>query len=164
MCSEFCFVRFRKANNLIVASCLNCGNYCFNKPLSLKIEDSTKTLCNAECLAKFKEVWKITHLLKEHVTSPSSLLPLIALDLVEFILCSPCPLYLFICRLEEGTHDLSSVLLIFGCWLFSMLAMLACSWCQHFSSFCCCSVTFFWVQAFTKCLKCKNVNVKWGKI
>ncbi|XP_029919162.1 zinc finger MYM-type protein 4 isoform X2 [Myripristis murdjan] len=55
ICSDACFVRFRAVNNLSMASCGNCGSYCHNKPIMLKLEDSSKTFCNAECLAKFKE-------------------------------------------------------------------------------------------------------------
>ncbi|XP_041810879.1 zinc finger MYM-type protein 4-like isoform X2 [Chelmon rostratus] len=60
ICSDACFNRFRTVNNLSVAGCANCGSYCHNKPLMLKMEGSNKTLCNAECLAKYKEKTKIT--------------------------------------------------------------------------------------------------------
>ncbi|XP_049890849.1 zinc finger MYM-type protein 4 isoform X3 [Epinephelus moara] len=59
MCSDACFNRFRTVNNLSMAGCANCGSYCHNKPLMLKMEDSSKTLCNAQCLAKYKEKTKI---------------------------------------------------------------------------------------------------------
>ncbi|XP_074468770.1 zinc finger MYM-type protein 4-like isoform X2 [Sebastes fasciatus] len=60
ICSDACFNRFRTVNNLTMAGCANCGSYCHNKPLMLKMDDSNKTLCNAECLAKYKENTKIT--------------------------------------------------------------------------------------------------------
>ncbi|XP_067341184.1 zinc finger MYM-type protein 4-like isoform X2 [Channa argus] len=60
LCSDACFQRFRTVNNLSMAGCANCGSYCNNKPLMLKLEDSSKTVCNTECLAKFKEKTKIT--------------------------------------------------------------------------------------------------------
>uniref|UniRef100_A0A8C2XRK1 TRASH domain-containing protein n=1 Tax=Cyclopterus lumpus TaxID=8103 RepID=A0A8C2XRK1_CYCLU len=50
ICSDACFNRFRTVNNLSMAGCANCGSYCHSKPLMLKLEDSNKTLCNAECL------------------------------------------------------------------------------------------------------------------
>ncbi|XP_018554415.1 zinc finger MYM-type protein 4 isoform X2 [Lates calcarifer] len=61
ICSDACFNRFRTVNNLSMAGCANCGSYCHNKPLMLKMDDSSKTLCNTECLAKYKEKTKITH-------------------------------------------------------------------------------------------------------
>ncbi|XP_039977333.1 zinc finger MYM-type protein 4-like isoform X2 [Xiphias gladius] len=61
ICSDSCFNRFRTVNNLSMAGCANCSSYCHNKPLTLKVDDSNKTLCNAECLAKYKEKTKITH-------------------------------------------------------------------------------------------------------
>ncbi|XP_054461866.1 zinc finger MYM-type protein 4 isoform X2 [Anoplopoma fimbria] len=60
ICSDACFNRFRTVNNLAMAGCANCGSYCHSKPLMLKMEDCNKTLCNAECLAKYKENTKIT--------------------------------------------------------------------------------------------------------
>ncbi|XP_070702115.1 zinc finger MYM-type protein 4-like [Pempheris klunzingeri] len=60
ICSDACFNRFRTVNNLSMAGCANCGSYCHNKPLMLKLEDINKTLCNAECLAKYKEKTKMT--------------------------------------------------------------------------------------------------------
>uniref|UniRef100_UPI003AB04B55 zinc finger MYM-type protein 4 n=1 Tax=Centroberyx gerrardi TaxID=166262 RepID=UPI003AB04B55 len=62
ICSDACFGRFRTVNNLSMASCQNCGSYCQNKPLVLKMEDGNKTLCTAECLAKFKEKIKTPQL------------------------------------------------------------------------------------------------------
>uniref|UniRef100_UPI003AAF4BC3 zinc finger MYM-type protein 4-like n=1 Tax=Centroberyx gerrardi TaxID=166262 RepID=UPI003AAF4BC3 len=55
ICSSACFVRFGTINSPFLASCGNCGSFCQNKPLMLKMEDGNKTLCTAECLAKFKE-------------------------------------------------------------------------------------------------------------
>ncbi|XP_041867588.1 zinc finger MYM-type protein 4 isoform X2 [Melanotaenia boesemani] len=60
MCSDACFNRFRTVNNLTMAGCANCGVFCHNKPIMLKMEDSSKTLCNMECLAKYKEKTKIS--------------------------------------------------------------------------------------------------------
>lgn len=56
LCSDACFQRFRTVNNLSMAGCASCGSFCHNKPLMLKLEDSSKTVCNTECLAKYKEV------------------------------------------------------------------------------------------------------------
>ncbi|KAL3043474.1 hypothetical protein OYC64_003357 [Pagothenia borchgrevinki] len=55
LCSDACFNRFRKVNKLSMAGCENCGSYCLKKSLMLKLKDSHKTLCNVECLAKYKE-------------------------------------------------------------------------------------------------------------
>ncbi|KAM9339822.1 zinc finger MYM-type protein 4-like [Symphorus nematophorus] len=60
ICSDACFNRFRTVNNLSMAGCANCGSYCHSKPLMLKMADSNKTLCNTECLAKYKEKTKTT--------------------------------------------------------------------------------------------------------
>ncbi|XP_044027837.1 zinc finger MYM-type protein 4 isoform X2 [Siniperca chuatsi] len=60
ICSDACFNRFRTVNNLSMAGCANCGSYCHSKPLMLKMKDGNKTLCNAECLAKYKEKTKTT--------------------------------------------------------------------------------------------------------
>ncbi|XP_015829628.1 zinc finger MYM-type protein 4 isoform X3 [Nothobranchius furzeri] len=59
MCSDACFNRFRTVNNLSMAGCACCGSFCHSRPLMLKMDDSSKTLCNSECLAKFKEKTKI---------------------------------------------------------------------------------------------------------
>ncbi|KAM4725554.1 zinc finger MYM-type protein 4-like isoform 2-T2 [Anableps anableps] len=59
MCSDACFNRFRTVNNLTMAGCANCGSYCQSKPVMLKLEDSSKTLCNMDCLAKYKEKTKV---------------------------------------------------------------------------------------------------------
>ncbi|KAM9839138.1 zinc finger MYM-type protein 4 [Aulostomus maculatus] len=58
MCSDACFNRFRTVNNLSVAGCANCGSFCHSKPLMLKLEDCNTTLCNIECLKKYKEKTK----------------------------------------------------------------------------------------------------------
>ncbi|TKS88871.1 Zinc finger MYM-type protein 3 [Collichthys lucidus] len=60
MCSDACFNRFRTVNNLSMAGCANCGSYCHSKPLMLKLEGSNKTLCKADCLAKYKEKTRTT--------------------------------------------------------------------------------------------------------
>ncbi|XP_030596783.1 zinc finger MYM-type protein 4 isoform X2 [Archocentrus centrarchus] len=84
MCSDACFNRFRTVNNLSMAGCANCGSYCHNKPLMLKMEEGSKTVCNMECLAKYKEKTKMakitqpctmcrtTHLLAEMVDNKNS--------------------------------------------------------------------------------------------
>ncbi|XP_026204181.1 zinc finger MYM-type protein 4 isoform X2 [Anabas testudineus] len=60
LCSDACFQRFRTVHNLSMAGCANCGSFCHIKPLMLKLEDSSKTVCNIECLAKYKEKTKIS--------------------------------------------------------------------------------------------------------
>nr|XP_040044626.1 zinc finger MYM-type protein 4 isoform X1 [Gasterosteus aculeatus aculeatus] len=60
ICSDTCFNRFRVVNKLSMAGCANCGSYCHSRPLMLKMEDCNKTLCNAECLARYKANTKIT--------------------------------------------------------------------------------------------------------
>uniref|UniRef100_A0A3Q4HLX1 Zinc finger MYM-type protein 4-like n=1 Tax=Neolamprologus brichardi TaxID=32507 RepID=A0A3Q4HLX1_NEOBR len=60
MCSDACFNRFRTVNNLSMAGCANCGSYCHSKPLMLKLEEGSKTVCNLDCLGKYKEKSKIT--------------------------------------------------------------------------------------------------------
>nr|XP_019960218.1 PREDICTED: zinc finger MYM-type protein 4-like isoform X1 [Paralichthys olivaceus] len=60
ICSDACFNRFRSVNNLSMAGCANCGSFCHSKPLMLKMEDGNKTLCDSECLAKYKEKTKIS--------------------------------------------------------------------------------------------------------
>ncbi|CAG02316.1 unnamed protein product [Tetraodon nigroviridis] len=55
MCSDACFKNFRTAKNLSMACCANCGNYCHNKPMLLQMDGSGQVLCNAECLAKYKQ-------------------------------------------------------------------------------------------------------------
>ncbi|XP_023119889.2 zinc finger MYM-type protein 4 isoform X1 [Amphiprion ocellaris] len=81
ICSDACFNRFRTVNNLSMAGCGNCGSYCHSKPLLLKMEDVNKTMCNTECLAKYKEKTKIsqpctmcrtTHLLAEMIDNRNS--------------------------------------------------------------------------------------------
>uniref|UniRef100_A0A3Q3QKM4 TRASH domain-containing protein n=1 Tax=Monopterus albus TaxID=43700 RepID=A0A3Q3QKM4_MONAL len=60
LCSDACFNRFRTVNNLSMAGCANCGSFSHTKPLMLKVEEGNKTLCNTECLAKYKEKTNIT--------------------------------------------------------------------------------------------------------
>ncbi|XP_072227140.1 zinc finger MYM-type protein 4-like [Leuresthes tenuis] len=60
MCSDGCFNRFRSVNNLLMAGCANCGSYCHTKPLMLKMEGASKTLCDTNCLEKYKDRTKIT--------------------------------------------------------------------------------------------------------
>lgn len=58
ICGDVCFARFRSLNNLSMAGCENCGTYCHKTPLLLKMDNGGKTLCNVECLEKYKEVGK----------------------------------------------------------------------------------------------------------
>eukprot|EP00066_Takifugu_rubripes_P017877 XP_011607143.1 PREDICTED: zinc finger MYM-type protein 4-like [Takifugu rubripes] len=60
LCSDACFKWFRTVKKLSMACCANCGNYCHNKPLLLQLDGSSQTLCNAECLAKYKEKTKVS--------------------------------------------------------------------------------------------------------
>ncbi|XP_008329236.1 zinc finger MYM-type protein 4-like isoform X2 [Cynoglossus semilaevis] len=60
LCSDLCFTRFRSAHNLSVASCANCGSFCHGKSMTLRLEGTSKTLCNLTCLAKYKEKNKTT--------------------------------------------------------------------------------------------------------
>ncbi|XP_061903355.1 zinc finger MYM-type protein 4 isoform X2 [Entelurus aequoreus] len=60
MCSDSCFKRFRTTNHLSMAGCANCGTFCHTSPLLLKMEGSSKTLCNIDCLTKYKSKTKIT--------------------------------------------------------------------------------------------------------
>ncbi|XP_061615207.1 zinc finger MYM-type protein 4 isoform X1 [Phyllopteryx taeniolatus] len=55
MCSDSCFQRFRTANRLTMAGCANCATICHVRPLLLKMEGSSKTLCNLDCLIKYKK-------------------------------------------------------------------------------------------------------------
>lgn len=59
ICGDVCFARFRSLNNLSMAGCENCGTYCHKKPLLLKMDNGSKTLCNVECLEKYKEKTKV---------------------------------------------------------------------------------------------------------
>uniref|UniRef100_A0A3Q2XPZ2 TRASH domain-containing protein n=1 Tax=Hippocampus comes TaxID=109280 RepID=A0A3Q2XPZ2_HIPCM len=56
MCSDSCFKLFRTANQLTMAGCANCGSICHVRPLLLKMEGSSKTLCNLDCLIKYKKM------------------------------------------------------------------------------------------------------------
>ncbi|KAM9385428.1 zinc finger MYM-type protein 4-like isoform 2-T2 [Pholidichthys leucotaenia] len=60
ICSDACFNRFRTMHNLTMAGCANCGSFVHDKPLMLKLDEGCKTMCNAECLAKFKGKSKIS--------------------------------------------------------------------------------------------------------
>ncbi|XP_019726386.1 zinc finger MYM-type protein 4-like [Hippocampus comes] len=59
MCSDSCFKLFRTANQLTMAGCANCGSICHVRPLLLKMEGSSKTLCNLDCLIKYKKKVKM---------------------------------------------------------------------------------------------------------
>uniref|UniRef100_A0A3Q0SN23 TRASH domain-containing protein n=1 Tax=Amphilophus citrinellus TaxID=61819 RepID=A0A3Q0SN23_AMPCI len=56
ICSEPCFLRFCSMNNIAV--CANCHSH-RKTPLTLKVEEGSRKLCSAECLAQFKQVRKI---------------------------------------------------------------------------------------------------------
>uniref|UniRef100_A0A8C5DRR3 TRASH domain-containing protein n=1 Tax=Gouania willdenowi TaxID=441366 RepID=A0A8C5DRR3_GOUWI len=56
ICSDACFNHFRTVNKVSVSGCANCGSCSHNKPMMLKMEDCSKTLCNEECLTQFKQV------------------------------------------------------------------------------------------------------------
>ncbi|XP_042370235.1 zinc finger MYM-type protein 4-like, partial [Plectropomus leopardus] len=59
ICSDPCFLRFCNMNNLSI--CENCHSRC-NTPLMLRMENGSKKLCNAECLAQFKQKIKTPQL------------------------------------------------------------------------------------------------------
>ncbi|KAM6974369.1 uncharacterized protein LKV04_016014 [Tautogolabrus adspersus] len=52
ICSDPCFFRFCNFNNLSI--CLNCHSNC-NTPLIIRMEDGSKRLCSADCLAQYKQ-------------------------------------------------------------------------------------------------------------
>ncbi|XP_028452609.1 zinc finger MYM-type protein 4-like [Perca flavescens] len=58
ICSDPCFLRFCNINNLSI--CENCHSPC-KTPVMLKMEDGSKKLCGAECLAQFKRKIKTPH-------------------------------------------------------------------------------------------------------
>ncbi|XP_061123864.1 zinc finger MYM-type protein 4 isoform X1 [Syngnathus typhle] len=60
MCSDSCFKLFRTANRLTMAGCANCGATCHVGPMLLKMDGSSKTLCNLDCLIKYKKKVKMT--------------------------------------------------------------------------------------------------------
>ncbi|XP_077446206.1 zinc finger MYM-type protein 4-like isoform X2 [Stigmatopora argus] len=60
MCSDACFTSFRATHRLTMAGCANCDASCPVKPLLLKMEGSSKTLCNVSCLINYKKKTKIT--------------------------------------------------------------------------------------------------------
>ncbi|XP_057683606.1 zinc finger MYM-type protein 4-like isoform X2 [Corythoichthys intestinalis] len=60
MCSDSCFTSFRTTHRLTMAGCANCEASCPVKPLLLKMEGSSKTLCNVSCLINYKKKTKIT--------------------------------------------------------------------------------------------------------
>ncbi|XP_054619771.1 zinc finger MYM-type protein 4 [Dunckerocampus dactyliophorus] len=60
MCSDSCFKRFRTTNHLTMAGCANCGSFCHVRPLLLRMEGSSKTLCNMDCLTKYKNKTKMS--------------------------------------------------------------------------------------------------------
>lgn len=58
ICSDICFTHFRSMNKLTMAGCANCGTLFSSKPLLLILNEGNKTVCNQECLLKFKEKTK----------------------------------------------------------------------------------------------------------
>ncbi|KAM9385664.1 zinc finger MYM-type protein 4-like [Pholidichthys leucotaenia] len=80
LCSDACFITFRKTNNLSVSLCDMCTTICSNKQHILKMKTGTKTLCSDECLVKFKaraETYQLclmcqtAHLISDMVESPN---------------------------------------------------------------------------------------------
>ncbi|XP_031151492.1 uncharacterized protein LOC116047099 isoform X3 [Sander lucioperca] len=61
ICSDPCFLRFLNMNNMSI--CENCRSPCKTRfpPVMLKMEDGSKKLCDAECLAQFKRKIKTPH-------------------------------------------------------------------------------------------------------
>lgn len=59
VCSDACFINYHRVNNFPVFTCDVCSSVFINKPLMLKREDGSKTICSEECLVKVKEVWKL---------------------------------------------------------------------------------------------------------
>eukprot|EP00064_Thunnus_orientalis_P019641 superscaffoldBa00005002_g19766 len=51
-CSDACLESFCRDNMVV---CENCSCYCHKKPLVLKMEEGTKTICSENCLNEFKE-------------------------------------------------------------------------------------------------------------
>ncbi|XP_067468322.1 uncharacterized protein [Thunnus thynnus] len=57
-CSDACLESFCRDNMVV---CENCSCYCHKKPLVLKMEEGTKTICSENCLNEFKEKIKTPH-------------------------------------------------------------------------------------------------------
>ncbi|XP_047461601.1 zinc finger MYM-type protein 4-like [Mugil cephalus] len=57
-CSDVCLEGFCKGN---FGVCENCSSTCRREPLTLKLEDATKTVCCEECLDEYKERITTTH-------------------------------------------------------------------------------------------------------
>ncbi|XP_036948803.1 uncharacterized protein LOC119016720 isoform X3 [Acanthopagrus latus] len=55
VCSDACFINYHRVNNFPVFTCDVCSSVFINKPLMLKREDGSKTICSEECLVKVKE-------------------------------------------------------------------------------------------------------------
>ncbi|XP_028317122.1 zinc finger MYM-type protein 4 isoform X2 [Gouania willdenowi] len=71
ICSDACFNHFRTVNKVSVSGCANCGSCSHNKPMMLKMEDCSKTLCNEECLTQFKQKTKTNQPCSMcHITRP----------------------------------------------------------------------------------------------
>ncbi|KAK7898511.1 hypothetical protein WMY93_019364 [Mugilogobius chulae] len=54
LCSDDCFQKFRTTNKLTMAGCVQCGSFFSAKPLLLILSDGNRTLCNQDCLTKYK--------------------------------------------------------------------------------------------------------------
>ncbi|XP_044027833.1 uncharacterized protein LOC122864451 isoform X2 [Siniperca chuatsi] len=90
ICSDPCFLRFCNMNNLSI--CENCRSHC-STPVVLKMEDGSKKLCSAECLAQFKRKIKTpqpcamcctSHLMSDMVENKNSE------EMVELFCTSSC--------------------------------------------------------------------------
>ncbi|XP_032391770.1 uncharacterized protein LOC116701860 isoform X1 [Etheostoma spectabile] len=90
ICSNPCFLRFCNMNNLSI--CENCRSPC-KTPITLRMEDGSKKLCDAECLAQFKQKIKTllpcvmcrsAHLMKDMFENKNSE------DMVELFCTNSC--------------------------------------------------------------------------
>ncbi|KAG8004892.1 Zinc finger MYM-type protein 4 [Nibea albiflora] len=55
LCSDACYIRYHKVNNMPVLKCNMCSSICHETRLALKTEDGGKTVCSEECLVKLKK-------------------------------------------------------------------------------------------------------------
>ncbi|XP_054461684.1 uncharacterized protein LOC129097029 isoform X2 [Anoplopoma fimbria] len=55
ICSDACYFKYRRINNLLVSACDVCSSVGPDMRFTLKVEDGSKTICSEECLVKFKE-------------------------------------------------------------------------------------------------------------
>uniref|UniRef100_A0A3P8QSP5 TRASH domain-containing protein n=1 Tax=Astatotilapia calliptera TaxID=8154 RepID=A0A3P8QSP5_ASTCA len=54
LCSDSCFMSYRKVNNLRLSLCDMCDAVCYNKCLVVKLEDGSKLFCTKSCVSAFK--------------------------------------------------------------------------------------------------------------